>query len=713
MVTTRQKLILFCKPQESYLLRDDFTDIRAAGTLNNTKASDNINVRTVYDIVGNYMSIDANGLCVANGTGAWNTYLSYLTLACARTPGEMFLCNFRVTTLPGVDSQMVLGWGQNLSYYKGHIFKPRWSGPYMQFQNYPDAVNVHGLTPDTQSVCVALRANGAQGFMRLYDGLWKLMYISPTGTYTPQSPIVVTYDMGFYSRNWRVPEIRYLAVPLVSDGFSTWGVSDGLGHAEGIAGGIGSGGKNLSWIQQVGTWAAAAGVATGTTAGGIAIATVDVGIPNILAEVYPTRTGGNNGIVFWYTDASNYCVCYHDGTNLHLDTVIAGATTSLVNSAVALTTGRIVVKIDGPNVRIFASETYVGAEKTITTVTPTNVVGLYSTNDANTFDNFAVYAVGNEGQYNFLAKYLHSSIPYEQQLRQNYVNQRLGYMYSWNMSAFSAGANQWADPDLDPNTFAPTGLDVHQWIDAAQASPGCSYAVLTTKHHDGFALWPTAYFAPAHSPYSIAQTAWYAGSGSPDVVGQFVTQCRAHNLSPVLYFSIWDRTYEARSGTTAATDPAAYIAMIEAQLLELLTNYGAIGAIWFDGWADTMGVHTPLLKTNIPYATIYNYVKSLQPNCLIINNSQTVGEVLVYESTLVTPGNAILRETVVPLRTNSEWFFNSASGQLLTDYNDGIIENPRIKQNYTNCATYLLGVTPNQAGVLPAASVTQMATIHT
>lgn len=267
-----------------------------------------------------------------------------------------------------------------------------------------------------------------------------------------------------------------------------------------------------------------------------------------------------------------------------------------------------------------------------------------------------------------------------------------------------------ADPNLDVNTFAPTDLDIDQWLDAC-VSAGMTYAILTAKHHDGFALWPTAYHVGANPPYSIAQTTWYANNGNPDVVSLFVTKCRAKGLNPCLYFSIWDTTYEARSGLTINT-PGPYFAMIQAQLTELLSNYGDITAIWFDGWGWNFGYE------EIPYSTVYNVVKSLQPNCIVIDNTTThsivTSQIAVYETDAagsIPNGNTTPAEEVHSARVDGTWFFNATLDNTSAALHSASFFLSAIANANNNNGTYLLGIMPDESGHLSAAQVTLLGEI--
>ncbi|MCE6996166.1 alpha-L-fucosidase [Saccharothrix sp. S26] len=118
-------------------------------------------------------------------------------------------------------------------------------------------------------------------------------------------------------------------------------------------------------------------------------------------------------------------------------------------------------------------------------------------------------------------------------LQQAFVDMRFGMFIHYNMATYSD--EEWASPNLNPRLFAPTALDCAQWAATAKAA-GMSWAALTTKHHDGFCLWPTE-----QTGYNVMNS-----STPRDVVREYVDAFRAQGLKPCFYF-------EATSGTWAAT----------------------------------------------------------------------------------------------------------------------------------------------------------------
>jgi len=163
---------------------------------------------------------------------------------------------------------------------------------------------------------------------------------------------------------------------------------------------------------------------------------------------------------------------------------------------------------------------------------------------------------------------------------------------------------EWGEGDESPRVFAPTDLDARQWARAAKAG-GFRSLILTAKHHDGFCLWPTATTA-----HSVRSSPWRDGRG--DVVREFVDACRAENLGVGFYLSPWDR-HEPRYGSGQAYDDF-YLA----QLTELLTNYGPVVEVWFDG-ANGEGPNGRRQAYDWP--RIHRTVRALQPDAVIFSDA--------------------------------------------------------------------------------------------
>ena len=163
---------------------------------------------------------------------------------------------------------------------------------------------------------------------------------------------------------------------------------------------------------------------------------------------------------------------------------------------------------------------------------------------------------------------------------------------------------EWGDGKEDPSIFNPTRLDARQWARAARAA-GFRSMILTAKHHDGFCLWPTA-----TTTHSVASSPFRGGQG--DVVREFVDACRAEGLRPGLYLSPWDRNNPAYG------DSDRYNDLYCDQLTELLTRYGQIAEVWFDG-ANGEGPNGK--KQRYDWPRTWALVKRLQPDSVIFSDA--------------------------------------------------------------------------------------------
>jgi alpha-L-fucosidase len=173
---------------------------------------------------------------------------------------------------------------------------------------------------------------------------------------------------------------------------------------------------------------------------------------------------------------------------------------------------------------------------------------------------------------------------------------RYGMFIHFGMSTFTG--HEFGGIPAKSEVYNPTKLDVDQWIRAAKDA-GMKYAVLTTKHCYGHALWPTK-----ASEYGVATS-----SVKTDVVRQFVDACRKHGLKPGFYYLLgWDVIQQTKM------TPAEYEAFCRKQVTELLTDYGPILEMWFDIPWD-MGPETGRVL-----ADLYALVKKLQPDCLVLLN---------------------------------------------------------------------------------------------
>jgi alpha-L-fucosidase len=163
---------------------------------------------------------------------------------------------------------------------------------------------------------------------------------------------------------------------------------------------------------------------------------------------------------------------------------------------------------------------------------------------------------------------------------------------------------EWGDGTESPSIFNPMALDARQWARTAR-NAGFRAMILTAKHHDGFCLWPTK-----TTTHSVASSAFRGGHG--DVVREFVDACRAEDLRVGLYLSPWDRNHPAYGDSPRYND--VYIA----QLTELLTQYGPIAEVWFDG-ANGEGPNGK--KQVYDWPRFWGHVKRLQPDAVIFSDA--------------------------------------------------------------------------------------------
>ena len=137
----------------------------------------------------------------------------------------------------------------------------------------------------------------------------------------------------------------------------------------------------------------------------------------------------------------------------------------------------------------------------------------------------------------------------------------------FGMNTFTG--SEWGSGKEDPTWFHPTDLDCDQWAKTLSEA-GFKMAILTAKHHDGFCLWPTA-----TTEHSVKNSSWKGGQG--DVVREFRDACERYGLKFGVYLSPWDRN------AACYGDSPVYNELFVNQLTELLTQYGPVHEVWFDG----------------------------------------------------------------------------------------------------------------------------------
>ena len=162
---------------------------------------------------------------------------------------------------------------------------------------------------------------------------------------------------------------------------------------------------------------------------------------------------------------------------------------------------------------------------------------------------------------------------------------------------------EWGTGKEDPALFNPTDLDCDEWVSAIK-SAGMTGMVLTAKHHDGFCLWQTK-----HTDHSVKSSPWKGGKG--DVVREAAEACRRGGIRFGFYLSPWDR-HSPLYGTDAYND------YYKAQLTELLTGYGDIFYVWFDG---ACGEGPNGKKQEYDFEGYIDLIRKYQPNACIFNDA--------------------------------------------------------------------------------------------
>ncbi len=159
---------------------------------------------------------------------------------------------------------------------------------------------------------------------------------------------------------------------------------------------------------------------------------------------------------------------------------------------------------------------------------------------------------------------------------------------------------EWGKGTENPRAFNPSDLDARQWVRAIK-NAGMKLVIVTAKHHDGFCLWPSRY-----TDHSVKSSPWRGGRG--DVVGDVAKACRQMGLKFGVYLSPWDR-HEKTFG-----DSPAYNEHFCNQLRELLTKYGDVAEVWFDG-ANDEGANGK--KQVYDWPSYYKLIRELQPKAVI------------------------------------------------------------------------------------------------
>lgn len=303
--------------------------------------------------------------------------------------------------------------------------------------------------------------------------------------------------------------------------------------------------------------------------------------------------------------------------------------------------------------------------------------------------------------------------------RQEFADSKLGIFIHWGIySMFAQGEWYMTNANLDRHEYAkaasafyPIHFNAHEWVSAIKAA-GARYICFTSRHHDGFSMWDTD-----QSDYNIVDATPYGR----DIIKELADECHRQGIKLHFYYSHIDWTREdypaGRTGRGTGKNPEkadwpSYYAFMNRQLTELLTRYGEVGAIWFDGWWDHDQDTVPFdWQLEEQYALIHN----LQPACLVGNNHHQTpyeGEdIQIFERDLPGENTAGLSGQEIsrlPLETcqtmNGMWGYkivdqNYKSAETLIRY---------LVSTSGKGANLLLNVGPQPNGELPAAAIDRL-----
>lgn len=314
--------------------------------------------------------------------------------------------------------------------------------------------------------------------------------------------------------------------------------------------------------------------------------------------------------------------------------------------------------------------------------------------------------------------------PENLQARKEFSESRFGIFVHWGIYSM-IGHGEWVMQKENVNYeeyphlaagFYPSRFDAGEWVRIFKAS-GAKYLTFTSRHHDGFAM-----FASDASDYNIVDATPFGR----DVVGELVKACSEEGLKLHLYYSHldWGRTDYYPLGRTghgtgrpegSETDWKHYLDFMDAQLTELLSSYGPIGAVWFDGVWDKDSHPREEQPAIWGLEHQYNLIHSLQPACLVGNNHHLLpfdGEdIQIFERDVPganefgLSGQEISR---LPLETcqtmNNSWGYRIGDN----DYKSVKELIAYLAKTAAKSANLLLNVGPRPDGTLPEEAVERL-----
>lgn len=245
----------------------------------------------------------------------------------------------------------------------------------------------------------------------------------------------------------------------------------------------------------------------------------------------------------------------------------------------------------------------------------------------------------------------YGALPTENQVKWNQL-EYYAFVH-FNMNTFTG--REWGYGDESPETFNPTEFDAEQWAKTVKDA-GMKGIILTAKHHDGFCLWPSKY-----TEHSIKNSPYKNGKG--DIVKEVADACKKYGLKFGVYLSPWDRNH-------AEYGKPEYVTYFHNQLKELMTNYGDIFEVWFDGANGGDGYYGGANETRkINSKTYYEWdkaeqiVRENQPNAIIWSDA-TDARWVGNEKGIANETNwsTLDRDKVIPGQNNKKYLVNGVIG---------------------------------------------------
>jgi len=287
---------------------------------------------------------------------------------------------------------------------------------------------------------------------------------------------------------------------------------------------------------------------------------------------------------------------------------------------------------------------------------------------------------------------------------------------------------EWGYGDESEALFAPSALDARQWAKTARDA-GMKGLIITAKHHDGFCLWPSLF-----TEHSVKNSPWRDGKG--DVLRELADACREYGLKMGVYLSPWDRNH-------AGYARPEYLSYYRSQLRELLTNYGTLFEVWFDGANGGDGYYggarekrTIDSRTYYDWPNTWSIVRHLQPGAVMFSDAGPDVRWVGNENGVAfdTSWYGLDRQTVYPGDPNYArnfargradatdwvppevdvsirpgWFYHAAEDAKVKTV-DRLLEI--YEQSVGRGANLLLNIPPDRRGLIPDTDVERLRSFH-